>query len=64
MPRLLKEMRISQEKVEQIFNSWYGHAQFGDSYNFMNKLIEKRGYIYLNRKGVIKVDMSKIFYVR
>jgi len=64
MPRLLKEMRISQEKVEQIFNSWHGHARFGDSYNFMNKLIEKRGYIYLNRKGVIKVDMSKIFYAR
>ena len=61
LPRLLYQGRISQEKVEQIFNSWYGHARYASSRNFINKLLDKHDYIYLTHKDVIKVDMSKIY---
>jgi hypothetical protein len=58
--RLLEEEKMPIEKAEQIFSSWNGHAKHGSSYNFIKKLIEKNDYIYLNEKGILKVDKKKL----
>lgn len=48
MKRLIDEGYMSKEKAEQIINSWKGHAEFGDSFNFINKLLNKHDFIYKN----------------
>ena len=58
--RLLVEEKITVEKVEQILNSWYGHAKHGDSYNFIKRLIERNDYICMNGKEVLKVNVDII----
>lgn len=57
---LLDEGKITIEKVEQILSSWQGHAEHGSSHNFIQKLIDKNDYIYLNKKGVLKVNKEKL----
>ncbi len=56
----LAEGRISAEKVEQILNSWYGHAMHGSSHNFIQNLLARNEYIYQDQKNTLRVDMSKI----
>ncbi len=56
----LAEGRISSGKVEQILNSWNGHARYGCSHNFTQRLISRNDYIYVDHRGVLKVDISKI----
>lgn len=56
----LAEGRITVEKVEQILNSWLGHAMHGNSYNFIQRLIERNDYIYLDHENSLRVDLSKI----
>lgn len=56
----LAEGRITAEKVEQILNSWLGHAMHGNSYNFIQSLIKRNDYIYLDHKNTLRVDASKI----
>jgi len=60
MRHLLEEEKMKPEKAEQILNSWKGHADNGCSYNFIEKLLERNNHIYMNKKGVLKVDMSKL----
>jgi RNA-directed DNA polymerase len=60
MRLLIADGKITKEKAEQILNSWKGHAKHGNSYNFIKKLIERNDYIYINEKGILKVDMKKI----
>ena len=60
MRRLIAEGRMTVEKAEQILNSWKGHAGHGNSYNFVRRLIERNDYIYLDQKGRLKVDTTKI----
>lgn len=57
----LGEGRVSASKVEQILNSWYGHAMHGNSYNFVDRFIHKNDYIYRDYKGRLRVDESKIY---
>ena len=54
-PRLLEEGLIAPSKVEQIFNSWLGHASNANSHNFIQQLLHKNNYIYINKSGTIKV---------
>ena len=54
-PRLLSNEEITKEKIEQIINSWYGHAKHADSQNFINKLLDTNDYIYQDDKGSLKV---------
>lgn len=56
----LLEGRITVEKVEQILNSWLGHAMHGNSYNFIQSLLKRNDYIYLDHKETLRVDTSKI----
>lgn len=48
---------ITREKIEEIINSWYGHASHGSSFNFILSLIERNNYIYIERDS-LKVDVS------
>ena len=56
---LLIEEKITIGKVEQILNSWFGHAKQGSSYNFINKLLRKYSYILLVN-GILKVNIEEI----
>lgn len=47
MRRLLIKKKIKKEKAEQILNSWKGHAEYANSYNFIQSLIERFDYIEL-----------------
>lgn len=58
-PKLLANQEITKEKVEQIINSWYGHAKYADSHNFINSLMSKNNYIYQNSKGALKIDEAR-----
>lgn len=60
MRRLIAEGLMSVEKAEQILNSWLGHAQNGSSRNFINKLLERNDYIYMNTKGILKIKECEL----
>lgn len=57
--RLLIEEKITPEKVEQILNSWLGHAKQCNYWNFLCKLLNKFDYIqYVN--DALKVNLEVI----
>lgn len=57
--RLYEEGLITKEKIEQILNSWYGHARYGNSYNFIQSLIARNDYIYKSGDS-LKVNLDKL----
>lgn len=61
MPRLILkgEMRVS--KAEQMLNSWKGHADYANNYNFIQSIIKKHSWIYLDAKGRLKIDKNKLY---
>lgn len=52
---LLINGKISKEKVEQILNSWKGHADHASSENFYLYLENRFDYIYRDGEGTFKV---------
>lgn len=46
MPLLMASGRIAHAKAEQMFNSWYGHAQHGSTHNFINGLLAKHQWLH------------------
>lgn len=63
MPGLILEDRMTVEKAEQILNSWKGHAEHGDSYNFIQSLLDRFDFLYLKSKGnktVLRIDKNKL----
>lgn len=64
MPDLINGGKLTIEKAEQMLNSWKGHAEHANSYNFIQKLIKKHDFLYLkkkrNGKTVFKIDVSKL----
>ena len=60
MRRLIVEGKMTKEKAEQILNSWLGHAKHGSSYNFIRRLLERHDYIYVDKKGALRVDIDKL----
>ena len=63
MPRLIVEGRMAIQTAEQMLNSWKGHADFANSYNFIQKLINKHDFLYLVKKGdkeLLKIDIKKL----
>lgn len=52
---LLIKGKISKEKVEQILNSWKGHADHASSENFYLYLEDRFDYICRNQEGAFKV---------
>ncbi len=59
MRSLIEKGCMTVEKAEQILNSWLGHAKHGNSYNFIQRLIERNDYICL-REGVLRVNADKV----
>ena len=49
----------TKEKVEQILNSWKGHADHACSKNFYSYLENRFDYIYRNQNGSFKIKNLK-----
>lgn len=63
MPSLILEGKMTVEKAEQILNSWKGHAEHGNSHNFIQSLLDRFNFLYLKKKGdktVLKIDKNKL----
>jgi len=63
MPHLILEGKLTVEKAEQILNSWKGHAEHANSYNFIQCLLNKYDFLYLvkkKNKTVFKINVSKL----
>ena len=60
MPHLISEDRMTVEKANQMLGSWTGHARYGCSYNFIKKLLRVFDYLYMNKKGLLKIKEAKI----
>lgn len=46
-----------------INNSWKGHAEHGNSHNFIQSLLDRFNFLYLKKKGdktVLKIDKNKL----
>lgn len=56
---LYNNNKIRSYKIEQILNSWKGHANYASSFNFYIKLIKKFDYLYL-RKNKFKINKRVI----
>ncbi len=61
---LLIEEKITIEKVEQILNSWYGHAEQANSYMFVQSLLDRFDYIELVDKKSKKGRVKKVFKIK
>lgn len=61
MKHSIVEGRMTVEKAEQILNSWLGHANHACSYHFIQRLIERNPYIYMNHKGVLKIAIEEVY---
>jgi len=64
---LMIEEKITIEKVEQILNSWLGHAEQANSYTFVQSLLERFDYIEIvevirkgKKKNIFKVKRGVI----
>lgn len=60
MPRLIREGRLTVRKAEQMLNSWKGHADHADSYNFIQSLIKKHDFIYADKKGKLRINIKRL----
>ena len=58
--RLLASNKMTISKAEQMLNSWKGHADFANSYNFTESLMAKSDFVYKDTKGRLRVDINKI----
>lgn len=54
-PNLLESGEITSNKVEQIINSWHGHAKNANSYSFISKITHNNNYICKCASGALKV---------
>jgi retron-type reverse transcriptase len=46
LPALLNSEQLTDKKVEQMLNSWLGHARHGSSYNFIQKICSANWLTY------------------
>lgn len=60
IPSLIADGKITKEKAEQMLNSWKGHAEHANSKNFIDRMIERCGYIYLDHKGNLKIKENEL----
>lgn len=59
MKHLIAEGRMSVQTAEQVLNSWLGHAKHASSYNFIMCLVDNNRHIYMNNKGVLKINLKE-----
>lgn len=56
MPHLIREGEMTVEKANQILGSWSGHAKHGNSQNFIDSILRRSKCLYLDKKGLIKME--------
>ena len=61
MPHLINEGCMTIEKANQMLGSWTGHAMYGCSLNFIQKLLRMVDYLYMD-KGRLKINENNINY--
>lgn len=59
IPNLINNKNVKIIKVEQILNSWLGHAKHGNNYNFINSLLTKYDYLTFENNS-LKVKGDKL----
>lgn len=62
MPKLICEGRMTPEKAQQMLNSWKGHADYANSYNFYKKLTDKFNFLEL-KNDKFKIKESEILAI-
>lgn len=50
MKRLIENGSMKIEKAKQMMNSWYGHARYSDSFNFIQYLLKRFDYVGIRKK--------------
>lgn len=62
-PRSIIEKGMPIKKAEQMLNSWKGHAELANSYNFIQSLLDKHDYLMLENNGnktLFKINYKKL----
>lgn len=59
IPNLIKNKNVKTIKIEQILNSWLGHAKHGNNYNFIKTLLSKYDYLEF-KNNCLKVKGDKL----
>ena len=60
MPHLINEGRMTVEKANQMLGSWSGHAKYGCTYKFVQKLLRVYNYLYTDNKGLLKINEKNL----
>ena len=58
MPKLINQGKLTVEKATQMLNSWWGHAQNSNNFNFLNYLLNRYDYLIFH-KYLLKIDKIK-----
>jgi len=56
MPHLIKEGRMTACKADQMLGSWGGHAKYGSSYNFIQRLATKFEHLCEDNRGMLRIN--------
>lgn len=57
MPKLMYMRKMSKEKAEQMLNSWKGHAEHCNSYNFINSLKNRFKHIITDEDNILRINV-------
>lgn len=60
MPNLIYFEKVTIEKAEQMLNSWYGHALYANSKNFIYSLINRNPCIIYNKN---KLQINRNLFI-
>lgn len=62
IPNLIINKHVKILKIEQILNSWLGHAKHGNNHNFINTLLSKNKFLAL-KKDCFKVKGESFDFI-
>lgn len=54
IPGLIHAEKMTTEKANQMVSSWSGHARHGNSYRFIQRLLQRFDLLFVDRKGVLR----------
>lgn len=60
IPHLIQEGRLTELKAGEMLASWSGHACNGNCYHFIQNLVIRYPYLYLDKKGILRLDATKV----
>lgn len=59
-PKLIEEGAMTLSKADEMLASWTGHSKHANSHKFIESLSGRWPYIYVDKKGVLRIDPEKI----